>query len=199
MLVFAIAWVVAIATYPGWSAFDSGSTGYDPRHNFLCDLLSRRTPDGRDNSVASSALALGVVALLSFGLLRTWWRAPVSGRRRTLLRVSATACAVLSLALFAQLLFGLPVPHGATTLAAAATGFVPTACVARADWRREGRLVRWLLVGLLGAAVTNFVGYACAQLGAPMIELVPIAQQVTLLCLLGWLAVRRSGSADLRV
>ena len=192
VVIFGTLWIVAMITYPGWNAFDPTSTSHDFSRNFLCDLLSARTPDGRSNFVGSIAMNAGAVALVLGSLLPLWWHAPVSGRWRTSNRLLGGVATALTLAICVEQAFAIPLPHGVITLAAGAAGLVPTAVVAVVDWRSsDGKTIRRaLLLVMLIASLVNFVSYAFVQNGGELTLVVPVTQKVALVCLLAWLCLK---------
>lgn len=64
----AIAFVVLFAAsasyYPGGSAFDRNSLGYDLADNYVCDTFRARAYDGRTNAVGAALGQVGMVALV---------------------------------------------------------------------------------------------------------------------------------------
>lgn len=191
-LVFVVLWIVAMSSYPGWSAFDAGSSGHDVLRNFLCDLLAATTPDGRSNLVGSIAMNVGAVTLVVVGLLPLWWRVPRSGPSLWANRVLGVVAAISTLAICGEQAFGLELSHHVVTLSAGAAGLLPTALLAVTDWRSPDTTItrRVFLVGTILASLVNFFSYAMVQLGGALTLVVPIAQKVALLCLLTWLYLK---------
>ena len=189
VLAFMALWIVAMASYPGWNAFDSTSTGHDFLRNFLCDILSATTPDGRSNVVGAVAMNTGVLVLVAGALLPLWWHAPVRHPWQIAGRMLGGGAALLTLAICVEQAFALPLSHNVVTLTAGAAGLVPTFAVAAADWRSPDSTPtrRALLIGTLVASLANFVSYALVQLGGTLTPFVPAAQKVALVCLVGWL------------
>ena len=152
ILIFVSLWIVAMVSYPGWNAFDSDSVGHDLLRNFLCDLLSAVTPDGRSNRLGCLAMNTAVVALVTTSLLPIWWRAS-TGRMQTAGRVLAVAATVLTLTICAEQALGLDLSHNVITLAAGAAGLLPTMLAAASDWRSPDHpaLRRSLLIALFAS------------------------------------------------
>ncbi|MFK7740533.1 MAG: hypothetical protein AB8H80_09420 [Planctomycetota bacterium] len=186
---FTALWAAAMAAYPGWNAFDSASIGHSWWQNFLCDLLSAQTPDGRDNALASLAMTGATLALVFGSLLPIWLRyAPRSGPRRTLYRSLVGLAVLLATLIAVEQAWALPLPHGTATLAAGMAGLAPTAVVMQHDWRFGGsRLRRVVSLLVLAAVGTNFVSYAMVQAGGELTPVVPTAQKLALVFLLLWL------------
>jgi len=180
--VFVVLWWVAMAAYPGWNAFDPDSQGHDWLRNFLCDLLSAETPDGRDNVAGATAMSLAMLVLV-FGAMMPLWR-------RTPLRVACWVAAALVVLVCAEQALALPLPHGLVTLAAGAVGAAPTAVVMWRDWRASGVLVRAAIALVAAFTVANFVSYTIVQFGGALTPVVPTAQKGALCGLLLWLLLR---------
>ncbi len=189
--VFVALWVASMSLYPGGNIFAPGSDGHDFTRNFLCDLLTPVTADGRGNAPGAALMNVAVVALTIGGLLPLWWRASSNPLWRSTARSFGAAAAVLIGAICVDQAFGLRWSHNAVTLCAGALGLAPTAMVAATDWRapRQKRLRRALLLGTMAASLVNFVSYALVQLGNPLTPVVPISQKVALLGLLGWMSI----------
>lgn len=198
--VFVGLFAAAMAVYPGWNRFDHESDGHDFLRNFLCDLLSATTPDGRSNARGAALMSAAVLALTLGGLLPLWWRACKHGPCRALGRVLGLAAAALTVAICAEQALGLRWPHHAITLSAGALGLVPTAMAAAADWctSKRAALRRTLLLVTLAGAMTNFVSYALVQLGSPLTLWVPVSQKIALCGLLAWLAMEPLSSSESR-
>ncbi|CAN0501986.1 unnamed protein product, partial [Discosporangium mesarthrocarpum] len=126
IVVFVLSWLFAMIAYPGWNAFDPDSTGYDPLRNFVCDLLSAKTPDGRGNVTSAVVMMFAINMLVATRLLPLWWRVPLRGPWRTATRALAVIAAALTLLICVEQLLALELPHGSLTLAAAAAGLLPT-------------------------------------------------------------------------
>ncbi|MCB9869884.1 MAG: hypothetical protein H6837_08500 [Planctomycetes bacterium] len=192
VLVLAL-WIAAAACYPGWNAFEPNRVGFDPCGNFVCDLLSGRTPDGRTNFASAACMATAVLLLVFGALLHLWLTPPASPRLRPWCRASGLLAAGLALGVCVEQAFALPLPHGTLALSAAAAGAFPTGAWVAADWRRDRGVTprRMILALMCGAAVVEIVGYSVAQLGGPLTRVVPTTQNLAFLGLLGWLAARR--------
>lgn len=192
VLIFVASWIVAMSTYPGWNAFDSHSTGHDVLRNFLCDLLSATTPDGRSNLVGSIAMNAGAVVLVLGALLPLWWQVPLRGPWRCTSRVLGVVAALFTLTICVQQAFALAISHNTVTLSAAAAGLVPTTLLGVTDWRSVDTTTtrRVFLLGTILASLVNFFSYALVQLGSTLTLVVPIAQKVALVCLLAWLFLK---------
>jgi hypothetical protein len=69
--IFTILIAYAVARYPGGTWADHGTRGYDPLHNFICDLIEPIALDGETNA-ASARAAITAIVVLSAGLALTW-------------------------------------------------------------------------------------------------------------------------------
>jgi hypothetical protein len=154
--VFTILIVYAMACYPGGTWADHHTHGYDPLHNFLCDLFEPVALDGTPN--AASGPAIAAVLVIDAGLGLTWWLIP------TLFASRRLGVAVRMLGI------GSSVGILAVPLAPAKAWYWSHAAVV-------------LFAGLLGlaAAVTSIVGLAragnaraLARLGTLLIAIVVI-------------------------
>jgi hypothetical protein len=139
--IFTILIAYAVARYPGGTWADHGTRGYDPLHNFLCDLLEPVALDGEANA-ASARAAVTAVVVLAAGLALTWWLLPAlfpAAARR--LGVAVRALGIVS-------------TLGIVT--------VPVAPAKSWYWSHAGAV---LLAGAagLGAAVTSVVGLSRAR------------------------------------
>lgn len=192
VLIFVALWLVAMGVYPGWNSFDSNSSGHDVLRNFLCDLLSPTTPDGRSNLVGSIAMNAGVAVFVVGGLLPLWWRLPFDAPWRWMVRALGVVAAILTLTICVEQAFDLALSHNTVTLSAGAAGLVPTILLAMNDWRSIDATTarRTLLVGTILASLVNFVSYTLVQLGGTLTMVVPVAQRVALACLVGWLLLK---------
>ncbi len=181
-----------MATYPGWNSFDPDSVGHDFFHNFLCDLLSSTTPDGRQNLVGAGFMNLGISVLVLGALLPLWWSVPLTGAWQLASRVLGAIAATLTLAICIEQALGLKWSHNVLTLSAGAAGLVPTMLVAWTDWRSVDatRTRRLLLGGVVLFSLANFVSYSLVQLGGTLTSFVPTTQKLALLCLVGWLCLK---------
>ena len=198
IVVFLAFWLIAMMSYPGWNAFDAKSPSYDPLRNFLCDLLSAETPNGRNNVVSATAMTLAVSMLVVARLLPLWWNVRARGGWRTLCRALGVAASVLTLLIGIEQAFGLDLPHGTLTLMAGGFGLLPTTIVMFADWRssRASPARRVAMLGMLVAGLVNFVSYSMVQLGQKLTPIVPTAQNCTLLLLLVWLWLKNDSHID---
>ncbi|MDF1838058.1 MAG: hypothetical protein P1V35_09335 [Planctomycetota bacterium] len=192
VVAFTAMWVLAMALYPGGSSFDAGSEGHDFFRNFLCDVLSSETSDGRANRWGAGSMAVGIVILIGGGLWPLWWRVPVAQPWRTLSRILGSVAAILTGLLCMEQAFRLDLSHHRITLTAGAAGLIPTVLVAVIDWRDSNvTLARKLwLSGTLLASLVNYVSYSMVQWGSELTPLVPTSQKLALLCLLAWLFVK---------
>ena len=195
LFVCASLWVAAIVCYPGWSSFYPDSGGYDFRHNFVCDLLSGVTPDGRDNSTSSTLMATSFAVLFVVHLCPAWWWASHHPALRRIARFLGVLATGLALLVCAEQVLSIRFPHGTLTLGAASAAAFPTALVIREDWRRSSHRspLRYVLVALVVFASTNFVSYSVVQISGEASMVVPIAQNGTIPLLFAWLWLRKSG------
>lgn len=72
---FAALILYAAACYPGGTWADHHTRGFDPLHNFLCDLFEPTALDGTPNA-ASSRASITAVVVLDVGLALMWWLLP---------------------------------------------------------------------------------------------------------------------------
>ena len=73
--IFTILIVYAAVRYPGGTWGNHDTRGYDPLHNFICDLFEPVALNGSPNAASARASIAGVLALCA-GLALTWWHLP---------------------------------------------------------------------------------------------------------------------------
>jgi hypothetical protein len=183
----------AIARYPGGTWADHETFGYDPLHNFICDLLEPIAIDGRPNGGQTAALV--AVLALSIGLFVAWWTLPslFAGNARLGLAVRALG-ATSTLGILA-----VPVmparswywSHAAAVLFAGASGLAAAAVSVVALGRTRDMRVPARLGALLVVVVLVDVALYVHQLvvvGNPSIWL-SLLEGVATALLLAWLLV----------
>jgi len=192
--IFTILIAYAVARYPGGTWADHATHGYDPLHNFLCDLLEPTALDGEANA-ASARASVTAVIVLAAGLTLTWWLLPAlfpARARRLGVPVRALGIAstlgVVAVPLAPATSWywshaGAVLFAGASGLAAAATSVVGLAHAR--DERRLARLGAFVVaVALVDVAL--FV-HQLIVVGNPSVWL-SLLEVVATVSLLAWLA-----------
>lgn len=184
--------------YPGGDRFDASGTGYRFWHNFLCDLLMTRAWNGEPNAVgpmlallSALVIMLGGFLPLSFCCRRLPWFAKATGLMST-----ATA-----LFMCVQVIFDLPIDHGAIVLVFALCSLLASVPVLRELRATESakipRVAGWLVFAI--ASVTG-VFFALTEWGVlDVTPLLPSAQKILWMATITWLVLTarsRRGDAN---
>jgi hypothetical protein len=194
VLAFVALEAAAMALYPGGTWWDPTTRGPRFWHNFLCDLAWNPALDGLPNPVGSR-LAQAAMLVLVAGFVPFWWIAPslFPGRRKLGSAVRllglASVAGMAAVALLPSNRFGSV--HGAAVVVAGVPG-LSAALLATAGMLRAGargsRACGAVGGAMLVFALGDFALYVETMLrGGPGPTLLPVAQKVAVLLLLGWM------------
>lgn len=195
--------VPAMALYPGGTWWDPHAVGHRFWTNFLCDLEWRTALDGTPNPVGAR-LAEGAMLALVLAFVPFWPLAarlfPARPRLAAAVRILGwtSVLGMVAVALMPSERFGAL--HGVAVVVAGLPGLSAAVLAAAGQL-----LARRTLPGALGAAmvlfaIVDFVLYVHTMLhGGPGPLVLPVAQKLALLLLLGWmLAVAALADRDER-
>ena len=199
--IFGALMVYAVARYPGGTWADHATRGYDPMHNFLCDLLEPVALDGRANAAAARA-AMSAMVVVGAGLAVTWWLVPAlfPADARRLARAVRLLGGVSTAGVVAVPL--MPATswyrtHAAIVLVAGVTGLaaaiVAVVGLARA---RSAPALTWIGAAMIGVVVADIALYAhqLVVVGNPSIWLSLLEVVATALLVVWLVGVAASAS-----
>jgi hypothetical protein len=203
--IFGVLMAYAVAHYPGGTWADHTTRGFDPLHNFICDLLEPVALDGEANGRAAHA-AIAAVVVLAFGLALTWALLPALFPAQARLGFAVRRLGLLS---FAGIL-AVPLVtakswyscHAAVVLFAGVFGLAAAALAVVGLGRTEGtRAMAWVGGFVIAVVLVDVVlyGHQLVVVGKPSIWL-SLLEGVATVALLVWLSCiavgwNRAGSA----
>ena len=195
MVGFAALELVAMRLYPGGTFWDRTTRGARFWQNFVCDLASPVALNGEPNDLGAR-FAQASMLLMVAGFAPFWWIVP---RLFARLRRLGLAVRSLGLASLAGIIAVTRMPssrygalHGVAVVVACVPGLcaagLAVAGLALAEVRP--RIAAALGGATLAVAAVDFALYLRTMLrGGPGPIVLPVAQKVALLLLLGWMVV----------
>jgi hypothetical protein len=198
--VAAFVWLelAAMHEYPGGTWWDRSTRGHRFWQNYLCDLEWRVALDGQSNALGARYAQAGMLLLIA-GFVPFWWIAPrLFGPTRgpkTLGRVVralglASVAGMAAVSLMPSERFGAL--HGVAVVVAGVPGLSAALLAIFGLLRGEPRprVAGFLGAAMLVFAMLDFILYVRTMaLGGPGPLLLPAAQKVAVVLLLGWMSV----------
>ena len=187
----------AMALYPGGTWWDATTRGARFWQNFLCDLEWNPALNGEPNPVGSRVAQASMLVLVA-GFVPFWWLAPRLFAARRGLGAAVRALGLASVAGMAAVVlmpsdcFGAL--HGVAVVVAGIPG-LSAALLATAGMLLPGAPAHARAAGVTGAAMLAFALLDFALYvrtmthGGPGPLLLPAAQKVAVVLLLGWMTL----------
>lgn len=200
LALFVLTLLVAVSTYPGGSWLNpQACDGFSWSENFWCDLLRQPAYNGAANGRAVW-LTTAAFASIALALAPFWFEVStlLGGRQRRFVRVAGSVSSVATACVALLPSDRFPALHAPAVLTAGGLGFA-CGCVCSAWALRHPReaLSFWLLSWvLLAAASLNLVLYVwVAYFDGPSTVVLPSAQKVATVALVGWIVSGLAASA----
>jgi hypothetical protein len=192
---FAALELIAMRLYPGGTFWDRTTRGVHFWENFVCDLEAQVALNGQPNPTGAR-FAQAAMLTMVVGFAPFWWTVPrlFARLRRVGLAVRTLGLAslggIVAVALMPSSRFGAL--HGVAVIVAAVPGLLAAALAVFGLALAEARPPVAAILGgtMLALALVDFVLYTRTMVyGGPGPILLPLAQKLALLLLLGWMVV----------
>jgi hypothetical protein len=178
-ILFVILYVVAALLYPGGSAIDKTSAGYNWMENYWCNLLNNTAINGQINSAKPVAMTAMVILCISLSFFWIWFPILVQLKKnhRLFIQIGGTASMIAAFLLLTN------IDHDLAVNFSSSLGFVAMLGVLVALYQLKwSKLLVFGLYDLLLVALNNYLYYIVSDL-----TYLPIVQKLSFLSFLFWI------------
>jgi uncharacterized membrane protein HdeD (DUF308 family) len=150
---YILIYLVATYLFPGGSDFDKSALGFSWRHNYWCELLAEKAPNGAVNT--ARPVAIFGMFVLAASLIMFWYLFSIlfTDKGRLLIRYTGLLSMVIALFLFAG-------PHDLVMIVSGLLGLFALAMCLVILYRQKKYwlvFIGWFCIGL--CALNNYIYY----------------------------------------
>jgi hypothetical protein len=178
-VLFVILYVVAALLYPGGSAIDKISVGYNWTENYWCNLLNNKAINGQINT--AKPVAMTAMAILCISLSFFWILFPILAQlkkyHRLIIQIGGTASMIAAFLLLTN------IDHDLAVNFSSSLGFVAMLGILVALYQLKwNKLFVFGLFNMVLIALNNYLYYIISDM-----TYLPIVQKLTFLSFLFWI------------